>query len=117
MLERMWSKGNPFAQWVVMCMHYKLLQFCLFVTLWTLSCHASLSMGFSRQEYWGGLPCPPPGDLPYPGIKLTSLLYWHAGFLPLASPGKLKTTIWPRNPTTEPVPLLLFSHYVIPDFS
>jgi len=26
-------------------------------------------MGFSRQEYWGGLPCPPPGNLPYPGIK------------------------------------------------
>ena len=30
-------------------------------------------MGFSRQEYWGVLPCPPPGDLPHPGIKLTSL--------------------------------------------
>ena len=30
---------------------------------------AHLSMGFSRQEYWGGLPCPPPGDLPDPGIK------------------------------------------------
>ena len=110
MLERMWSKGNPLAQWVVMCMHYKLLQFCLFVTLWTLACHASLSMGFSRQEYWGDLPCPPPGDLPDPGIKLTSLLYWHAGFLPLASPGKLKTNIWPSNPTTETVPLLLFSY-------
>ena len=31
------------------------------------------AMGFSRQEYWRGLPCPPPGDLPNPGIKLTSL--------------------------------------------
>ena len=31
--------------------------------------HASLSMGFSRQEYWSRLPCPPPGDLPNPGIK------------------------------------------------
>ena len=30
-------------------------------------------MGFSRQEYWSGLPCPPPGDLPDPGIELTSL--------------------------------------------
>jgi hypothetical protein len=30
-------------------------------------------MGFSRQEYWSGLPCPPPGDLPNPGIKLESL--------------------------------------------
>ena len=34
---------------------------------------APLSMGFSRQEYWSGLPCPPPGDLPVPGIKPTSL--------------------------------------------
>jgi len=31
-------------------------------------------MGFSRQEYWSGLPCPPPGNLPHPGIKPTSLL-------------------------------------------
>ena len=41
----------------------------LFVTPWTVSCQASLSMGFSRQEYWGGLPFPSPGDLPNPGIK------------------------------------------------
>ena len=96
----------------------QLLQSCLALSdPWTVAGQAPLSMGFSRHECWSGLPCPPPGDLPYPGIKLTSLLYWHAGFLPLASPGKLKTTIWPRNPTTEPVPLLLFSHYVIPDFS
>ena len=36
----------------------------LFVTSWTVAHQAPLSMGFSRQEYWGGLPCPPPGDLP-----------------------------------------------------
>ena len=41
----------------------------LFVTLWTVAHQAPLYMGFSRQEYWGGLPCPPPGDLPNPGIK------------------------------------------------
>ena len=117
MLEKMYRKGNPFAQWVVMCMHYKLLQFCLFLTWWTIACHALLSMGFSRQEYWDGFPCPPPGDLPNPGIKFTSFLYWHAGFLPLAPPGKLKTTIWPSSLTTEPITLLLFSHYVISDFS
>ena len=35
---------------------------------------APLSMGFPRQEYWSGLPCPPPGDLPNPGIKCTSLM-------------------------------------------
>ena len=41
----------------------------LFVTLWTAACQAPLSMGFSRQEYWSGLPCPPPGDLPSPGME------------------------------------------------
>ena len=41
----------------------------LSVTLWTVACQAPLSMGFSRQEYWSGLPCPPPGDLLDPGIK------------------------------------------------
>ena len=41
----------------------------LFVTPWTVPCQAPLSMGFSRQEYWSGLPFPPPGDLPDTGIK------------------------------------------------
>ena len=36
--------------------------------------HPPLSMGFSRQEYWNGLPCPPPGDLPDPGMELVSLM-------------------------------------------
>ena len=41
----------------------------LFVTPWTVAYHAPQSMGFSRQEYWSGLPFPSPGDLPNPGIK------------------------------------------------
>ena len=45
----------------------------LIVTLWTVAHQAPLSMGFSRQEYLSGLPCPPPGDLPHPGIEPTSL--------------------------------------------
>ena len=45
----------------------------LFLTPWTVAFQAPLSMGFLRQEYWGGLPFPSPGDLPDPGIKLTSL--------------------------------------------
>ena len=44
----------------------------LFATLWTLALQAPLSIGFSRQEYWRGLPCPSPGELPDPGIKLAS---------------------------------------------
>ena len=38
-------------------------------TPWTVACRAPLSMGFSRQEYWSGLPFPSSGDLPNPGIK------------------------------------------------
>ena len=45
----------------------------LFVTVWTVIQQAPLSMEFSRQEYWSGLPCPPPEDHPNPGIKPVSL--------------------------------------------
>ena len=41
----------------------------LFVTPWTVAHQAPVSMGFSRQEYWSGLPCPPPGDLPDPELN------------------------------------------------
>ena len=44
----------------------------LFMTLWTVACQTSLSMGFSRQEYRSGLPCSPPGDLPDPGTEPAS---------------------------------------------
>ena len=46
----------------------------LLATQWTVGRQAPLSMGFSRQEYWSGLPFPAPGDLPNQGIKLTSLM-------------------------------------------
>ena len=42
----------------------------LFASLWTIARQPPLSMGFSRQEYWSGLPFPSPGDLPDPGIEL-----------------------------------------------
>ena len=52
----------------------KSLQSCptLRLTLWTVACQAPLSVGFFRQEYWSGLPFPPPGDLPGPAIELRS---------------------------------------------
>ena len=46
----------------------------LFATLWTVALQAPLSMGFPRQEYWSGLPCPPPRDLPNPGIEPMSFM-------------------------------------------
>ena len=55
---------------------------------WTIAHQAPLSMGFPRQEYWNGLPFPPPGDLPNPGIELTSLVS-------PASAGRFFTTMPP----------------------
>ena len=52
--------------------HFRCVQ--LFVTPWTGARQAPLSMGFSQQEYWSGLPCPPPGDLPNPGTEPESLI-------------------------------------------
>ena len=54
------------------CVCAESLQSCLTVTPWTVAHQDPLSMGFSRQEHWSGLSCPPPGDLPSPGIELTS---------------------------------------------
>ena len=71
-----------------MCMLSHFGRVWLFVTPWTIPCQA---MGFSRHEYWRGLPCPPPGDLPNPGIEPASLISpVLAGgfFIPLTSPGK-----------------------------
>ena len=57
---------HSYKQYVHACV---LSQVQLFATLWTADHQAPLSMGFSRQKYWSGLPFPPPGDLPHPGIE------------------------------------------------
>ena len=54
------------------CMLSRFNRIWLFVTLWTVAHQAPLSMGFSSQEYWTGLPCPPPKDRPNPGIEPAS---------------------------------------------
>ena len=58
---------------------------------WTVACQASLSMGFSRQEYWSGLPFPS-GDLPNPGIEVGSPAL-QADSLPTEVQGKLCAVI------------------------
>ena len=57
------------------------------MTPWTVAHQAPLSMGFSRQKYWSGLPCPPPGGLPNSGIKPRSPAL-QADSLPSEPPGK-----------------------------
>ena len=59
-----------------------------FVIPWTVACQAPPSMGFSRQEYWSGLPFPSPGDLPDPGIEPESPALAHV-FFTTESPEKL----------------------------
>ena len=59
----------------------------LFVTPWTAAYQAPPSMGFSRQEYWSGVPFPSPGDLPDPGIEPRSPTL-QADSLPSEPPGK-----------------------------
>ena len=58
------------------------------VTPWTVAHQVPLSMGFSRQEYWSGLPFPSPGDFPYPGIEPGSPAL-QAYCLPTELPGEL----------------------------
>ena len=59
-----------------------------FAVPWTVACQAPLPMGLSRQAYWSGLPCPPPGDLPNPGIEPRSPVLQAASLLsePLGKP-------------------------------
>ena len=73
----------------------------LFATLWTVAHQAALSMGFFRQEYWSGLPCPSPGLLD-PGLNscLFHILHWQVGSLLPAPPGK---PIWHRVDTKKNV--------------
>ena len=71
----------------------------LFATLWTVARQSPLSMGFSRQKYWSGLPFPSPGDLPNPGIKPGSPAL-QADALSSEPPGK------PPHPHQEQIPNL-----------
>ena len=60
---------NPFLHLIALVKVTSLSHVRLFVIPWTVAYQAPPSMGFSRQEYWHGLPFPSPGDLPVPGIE------------------------------------------------
>ena len=84
MFQGLWNRINKYI-WNVLCVlsHFRHVRLCM--TLWTVACQAPLSMGFSRQEYWSGLPCPSPQDLPYLGTE-------PASFMPPALAGEFFTT-------------------------
>ena len=62
---------SPFPYWIVRVLRYSVMSDS--ANPWIVAHQAPLPMGFSRQEYWSGVPFPPPGNLPNPGIKPTSL--------------------------------------------
>ena len=76
--------------WVCVCVLSHFSRVRPFATLWAIAHQAPLFMGFSRQEYWSGLSCPPPGIFPTQelNLRLLQLLHWRAGSLPLVPPGK-----------------------------
>ena len=86
-------EGSQFSSHVSMCVLNRVR---LFVTLLTVAHQAPLSMGFPRQEYWSGLPFPPPGDLPNLGIKPTS-------FVSPALAGRFFTTMPPTQFTADTI--------------
>ena len=82
------------------CVHVQSLsRVWLFVTLWTIVCQAPLSTGCFRQEYWSGLPFPPPRDLSVPGIEPESPAL-AGGFFTTEPHGK--STGWPDSSQQEP---------------
>ena len=76
----------------------------LFATPWTVVHQAPLSMGLSWQEYWSGLPFPPPWDIPDPGVKLC-LLPWQVDSSPLSHLGSLSPSIMYRK-------VMFFEHLI-----
>ena len=72
------KKSKRFTMLIIQFLHMHVLsRFCcvwLFVTLWTVTHQAPLSIGFSRCEDWSRMACPPPGDLSDPGIEFTSFM-------------------------------------------
>ena len=105
-----------------MCCVWLSLQSWLFATPWTVAHQAPLSIGFSRKEFWRGLPHPPPGDLADPGIEAASLMslslaggffttsviskqtskwyflfsywYWDVEFVHISNPLKWRRSLW-----------------------
>ena len=86
------------------------------VTPWTVARQAPLSMGFSRQEFWSGLPCPPPGDLPDPGVEFRSPAL-QADSLPSEPPGMPRGLIAVDGIRCEDYPASIHSLVVVQPLS
>ena len=73
---------------------------------WTVAHQAPLSVGFFRQEYWSGLPCPPPGDLPNPGpYNVAKIAVPNAGLTISDMESSLLVSVKSENGLSPPPPL------------
>ena len=86
---------------VYVCVSQLLSRVQLFVNFWTVACQVSLSIQFSSQEYWSGLPFPSPGDLPNPGIGPRS-------------PAILADSLLPEPPR-KPQPIIYIAYQMFPE--
>ena len=92
MIKNGWDGNFQEVQWLGLCAFtswwwWSLSQCLTLETPWTVACQVPLSIGFSRQEYWSGLPFPSPGHLPEPGIESGSPTF-HTDSSPTELPGK-----------------------------
>ena len=111
-LPRISERCSPVRQAACVLSYFRCVR--LFVTPMDCSPPGPLSMGFSRQEYWSRLPCPPPGDLPNPGIQPASLAspVLAGGFFTTSATGTLAFWAFPYfsgSPPALSAPRLRFS--------
>ena len=91
------------------CVYLSFSRVQLLATPWTIACQAPLSMGFSKQEHWRGLPFPSPGDLPNSGIEFRSPIL-QVDSLP-SEPSRYLTSIY-RSPIFS-VPVETFDRKIL----
>ena len=88
-IVKLWTETPVSLLFIYVCALSCFSHVQFFVTPWTVARQVPLSMGFSKQKYWSGLPVPSPGDLPDTGIEPVSPI-WQAGSLPLSHLGSPK---------------------------
>ena len=99
LLHQCWNvswEQSLWRQYVCVLSHFSYIR--LFLTLWRVACQAPLSMGFSRQEWWSGVPCPPAGNLGHPGPNL------HLMFPALAGGFFTSSAAWEAHGDSVEVP-------------
>ena len=98
------------------CLKYNTNAGCILLTLfaipWYVACQASPPMGFSRKEYWSGLPFPSPSDLPDPGIEPGSPTFWADSLLSEPAENPLKWSEWIDSSVKKPYYVIFLHEFI-----